>query len=58
MVNELDYVDINFPVSKKDYCKIEQKNILVLMHFVMKMILFILFIYQIKHLKIAWIYCW
>ena len=57
MVNEFDYVDINFPVSKKDYCKIELKNTLVLMHFVMKMILFILFIYQIKHLKTAWIYC-
>ena len=26
MVNDLDYVDINFPVSKKDYSKIEKKN--------------------------------
>ena len=26
MVNDLDYVDIKFSVSKKDYCKIEQKN--------------------------------
>ena len=26
MVNDLDCVDIKFPVSKKDYCKIEQKN--------------------------------
>ena len=25
MVNDLDYVDIKFPVSKRDYCKIEQK---------------------------------
>ena len=25
MVNDLDYVDIKFPVSTRDYCKIEQK---------------------------------
>ena len=27
MVNNLDYVDIKFPVYKKYYCKSEQKNI-------------------------------
>ena len=26
MVNDLDYVDIKFPVSKKDYSRIEKKN--------------------------------
>ena len=26
MVNDLDYEGIEFPVCKKDYCKIEQKN--------------------------------
>ena len=26
MVNNLDYVDIKFPVSKNDYIKIEQNN--------------------------------
>ena len=26
MINDLGYVDIKFHVSKKDYCKIEQKN--------------------------------
>ena len=26
MLNDLDYEDIEFPVSKKDYCKIDQKN--------------------------------
>ena len=26
MVNDLDYESIEFPVSKQDYCKIEQKN--------------------------------
>ena len=25
MVNDLDYVDIKFPVSKQDYSKIEKK---------------------------------
>ena len=26
MVNDLDYEGIKFPVSRKYYCKIEQKN--------------------------------
>ena len=26
VINDLDYEDIDFPVSKKDYCEIEQKN--------------------------------
>ena len=26
MINDLDYEGIKFPVSKKDYCKIESKN--------------------------------
>ena len=26
MVNHIDYADIKFPVSKKDYSKIEHKN--------------------------------
>ena len=26
LVNKLNYEDINFPVSKKDYCKIEVNN--------------------------------
>ena len=26
IINNFDYADIKFPVSKKDYCKIEQKN--------------------------------
>ena len=45
MVNHLDYE------SKK------QKIIFALMYFVMKIIWFIMFIYQIKNLKIIWIYC-
>ena len=53
MVSDLDYVDIKFPVSKKNYINIEQKNSFALMYFVMKMIWFVLFIYQIKKLKIT-----
>ena len=26
MINELDYERIKFPVSKKDYCKVERQN--------------------------------
>ena len=26
MINDLDYEGITFPVSKRDYCKIEKKN--------------------------------
>ena len=51
MVNDLDYEGSNFLVSKKDYSKIEQK-IFVLMYFVMKMVLRILFMYQSKNMKI------
>ena len=52
MVNDLDYEGIKFPVSKKDYSKIEQKIIFPLMYFVMKII------YQMKNLKTVWTYCW
>ena len=51
MVNDLDYEGIKFPVSKKDYSKIEQKIIFPLMYFVMKII------YQMKNLKTVWTYC-
>ena len=57
MVNDLNYESIEFPVCKRDYIKIEQKTISPLMYFVMKIIWFILFIYQIKNLKTEWIYC-
>ena len=38
MVNDLDYKDIKFPVSEKDYKKIEQKITFTLMYFVMKIV--------------------
>ena len=56
MVNDLDYVNIKFPVSKKDYSKIEQKNSICISVFCYE-IWFLLFIYQIKVLKTIWIYC-
>ena len=36
MFNDFDYEGIEFPVSKRDHCKIEKK-IFTLMCFVMKM---------------------
>ena len=58
MVNDLDYADIKFSVTKKDYSKIEQKNNIPSMYFLMKMIWFILPINQTKNVKITWIYCY
>ena len=45
MVNEFDYADIKLPFYKKDCYKIEQNNSICLMYFIMKIVLFILFIY-------------
>ena len=33
MLNNLDYADIKLSISKKDYCKIEQKNIICIIVF-------------------------
>ena len=55
MVNNMDYEGIEFPVFKKFFGKIGKK-IFPLMSFVMKIILFILFTYQMKNLKTLWIY--
>ena len=49
----LNYEGIDIPVSKRDYCRIEQKKIFASMYFVMKMIWFMLFMYQMKDLKIV-----
>ena len=57
MINNLDYEGIKFPVSKKEYCKIEQKNSVCINVFCYEIILFILFIYQINNLETVWIYC-
>ena len=37
MINDLDYEGIEFPVSKKDYCRNERQTIFVLMCVVVKM---------------------
>ena len=50
MVNDLDCQSIEFPVSNKDYFKIEQKNIISINVFC------ILFKYHIKNLKTVYVY--
>ena len=47
MVNDLDYVDVKFAVSKKIIKRSNRKIIFASMHFVMKMIWSILLMYQI-----------
>ena len=53
MVDDLDYEGIDFPVSKKDFNKIEKKTYICMMCFDMKLIWFILFMYRMKKIKIA-----
>ena len=53
MINDLNYEGIKFPVSKRDYCKFEKKNICINV-FCYECFLFM---YQIKNLRISWIYC-
>ena len=38
MINDLDYKEIKFPVSKKDYCKIERENNICINYSVMKIV--------------------
>ena len=56
-VNDLDYVDIKFPVCKKDYTRLYRRITFALIYFFMKMVWFILFMYQIKKSEFAWTYC-
>ena len=56
IVSGLDYGDVNFPFSKKDYGRIEKKAS-ALMCFVVKIIWFIMFMYQMKNLEITCSYC-
>ena len=53
MINDLDYEGIEFPVSKNIIAELKDRIIFELMYSVMKLILLILFIYQIKSLKIV-----
>ena len=57
MVNSFDYVVIKVSVSKNDYSKIEEKNSICINILVYEMVSFIQFMYQIKKLRIIWIYC-
>ena len=38
MINDLDYKEIKFPVSKKDYCKIERENNICINYSVLKIV--------------------
>ena len=51
-ITKADKRMVNDPASKKDYSRIE--IIFALMYFIMKIICFILFMYQMKN---VWIYC-
>lgn len=57
MVNSFDYVVIKISVSENDYSKIEEKNSICINILVYEMVSFIQFMYQIKKLRIIWIYC-
>ena len=43
MVNDLDFVDIKFPVSKKYYCKIEQKSSICINIYCILLLLFVVY---------------
>ena len=53
MVIDLNYQGFEFPVSKKDFGEIEQKNNVCICVFFMKIVWLILFMYQIRTLKTA-----
>ena len=57
MINDLDYKETEFPVSKNDFSKIEVKTKFVSVSFPMKTNRLIPFMDQIKNLKIQWIGC-
>ena len=53
-INNLDYGDIKFPVSKKNYSKTEKKNSIYINVFgYAKMVWFIQFMYHMKNVKIV-----
>ena len=58
MINDVNYEGIKFPVSTKDIAKIERQNHMCINVFCYENNLtYILFMYQIKNLKIVWICC-
>ena len=57
MVNSFDYRDIKFPVSKKDYSKIEKKNNICINVLGYENGLVFLVHVSVTKLKTIWIYC-
>ena len=55
-INQLDYTDIEFPVSQKQYNKIEKQNNININVLDMRISNHSLFMYQKKSLMIIWIY--
>ena len=56
MVNNFNYKDIEFLLSKKIIVKLSKKFMFALMNFAIKIIWFILLIHQIENLNTVWIY--
>ena len=57
VINDLNYEGIKLPVSKMDYCKTEQKNNFCINVFSYENYLTYPVMYQMKNLRIVWIYC-
>ena len=57
LVNDLNYHGIKFPVLENDFSKIETKKTFASMFFVKKINQPFQFTFQVKNLKIQWIYC-
>ena len=57
MVNGLDYKGIEFPVSKKDFSKIEQKNNVYINVFCYENDLTYHVYISNEKLKVVWLYC-
>ena len=55
VIEKLDYNEIQVPVQKKDFNKIEVKNNICINVFGYKKKWFFQFIFQIKNLKTQWI---
>ena len=55
LANNLNYEGIEFPFSRKDYCKIEKQNNICINVFCYKKELFIHFTHLVKNLVIVWI---
>ena len=57
MVDDLHYEGIKFPVSKKDYCKVERQNNICINVFGYENGLTYLLYVSDQKLEVLWIYC-